>query len=116
MNQGVISIVDQEVWVHIGITPEEQKNAQKLLITTTLIPEQSLLGLEDKISNTLNYFEVYEAVSRISIQRNRNLLETLAEDIISTIQASTPNTRITIEIKKFILPHTSHVSVLVSSH
>ncbi len=114
MNNGFIAIVDQEVWAHIGITQQEQAEAQRLLITTTLTPEQSLFGLADDIENTLDYFKVYQAIHAVVKSHNRNLLETLAEDIINTLSQTNPNVHIDIEIKKFILPNTAHVSVRMS--
>ncbi len=117
MNNGFIAIVDQEVWAHIGITAQEQADAQRLLITTTLTldnSQQSLFDLADDIENTLDYFKVYQAIHAVVKSRNRNLLETLAEDIINTLSQTNPNVHIDIEIKKFILPNTAHVSVRMS--
>lgn len=111
MSKGVISIVDQEVWAHIGITAEEQAEAQRLLISTTLTPEKSLFGLQDNIYNTLDYFKVYETIHAVVKSHNRNLLETLGEEIINALSQTNPNVQIDIEIKKFILPNTGHVSV-----
>jgi phosphoglycolate phosphatase/dihydroneopterin aldolase len=46
-------------------------------------------------------------------QRPRKLLETLAEEIAADLLKTFPIQKLTLEIKKFILPDTRHVSVQI---
>ena len=69
--------------------------------------------LDDKIENTVDYFKVYELIKLISSSGERKLIETLAEEIINNIKSKFTVEEVEVRIKKFILPNTKFVSVIL---
>lgn len=113
MEKGLIEIVGLKVSSLIGVPDEERKLPQDLLIDVTIKPSNSLYELDDKIENTVDYFEVYELIKSISSNGKRKLIETLAEEIINKIKSSFLVEEVEVRIKKFILPNTKFVSVIL---
>ncbi len=67
----------------------------------------------DDLSQTVNYFDVAQRIRLVAAKRPRKLLETLAEELAAEILAVYPVRKVALEIKKFILPDTRHVSVRI---
>jgi len=108
-----IEIRNLEVTTHIGVPDEERREAQRLSITLILEPNRSFEGLEDRIENTVDYAAVCEAVKKVAASRPRRLVETLAEEVASHLLNRFPIWRISVEIRKFILPETEYVAVRI---
>ncbi len=88
---------------------------QHLLISLEMsVDDFARAAQTDDIAATVDYFEVVQRVEMIVAARPRKLLETLAEEIASDLLKTFPNIKkLTLEIKKFILPATRHVSVQI---
>lgn len=108
-----IEIKNQEVQCRIGVPDEERRSPQRLQITTTLYLDVSGAGRSDVIENTIDYFEVYQEIQKLSEDRERRLIETLAEEIAEMILARFKPQSVEVGINKFILPNTDHVSVSI---
>jgi dihydroneopterin aldolase len=67
----------------------------------------------DDLSRTVNYAAVCREVKELVAQRSDKLIETLAEAIASQLLTSFPLARVTIELRKFILPDVKHVAVVL---
>jgi dihydroneopterin aldolase len=110
----LIRIVDFEVFAHIGVTEEERRAAQRLLITLEMtVASFAHAAKTDDISRTVNYYDVAQRLALITSKRPRKLLETLAEEIATEVLKNYPMQKLTLEIKKFILPGTQYVSVKI---
>jgi dihydroneopterin aldolase len=108
-----IEIRNLEVTTHIGVPEEERREPQRLSVTLILEPNRSFEGLEDRIENTVDYAAVCEAVKKVAATRPRQLVETLAEEVASHLLNRFPIWRISVEIRKFILPETEYVAVRI---
>jgi dihydroneopterin aldolase len=110
----LIRIVDLEIFSHVGVPDSERQNAQRLLmsldISTDSFPHAAST---DNLAWALNYDEVIERVKNLAAKRPRKLLETLAEEIAFDLLKTFPIRKITIEIKKFIVPNVQYVSVKI---
>jgi len=107
----LILIDSLELSARIGITEEERARAQRLTATLQLQPLRNFAALEDRIENTVDYFNVCTVAKEISAARPRHLLETLAEEIAAGLLAKFPLQAIEIELRKYILPDTRFVAV-----
>lgn len=113
MEKGLIEIIGLKVSSLIGVPDEERLRPQDLLIDVTIKPSNSLYELDDEIENTVDYFMVYELIKSISCSGERKLIETLAEEIINNIKSKFTVEKVEVRIKKFILPNTKFVSVIL---
>ena len=112
MNDTII-ISDIEAQCFIGVPDEERNTPQRLLISLELEADFRKASAEDDLMATINYHEVYLRVQEVCVDGERKLIETLAEDIASSILAKFEVKCIRVEIKKFILPKTGYVSVKI---
>ena len=85
-----LSLVDLELLCHIGVPKEERAHPQKLLCTAT-VPVPNL--------------------KKAAQAKERKLIETLASDLAAATFQHFPSPWIEIEIKKFIIPETRHISL-----
>jgi len=96
---------------HIGVPAEERRNLQTLRAHLTLdvvpFPES------DAIEKTIDYKVVSDGVQALALERERRLIETLAQDIARYILEEFPVNSIRVELEKFILPETDWVGVVI---
>ena len=109
-----IRIEGLEVFAHIGVPDEERANAQKLSFNLTFWPTRSLDSLEDDIRQAVNYAEVCAEVEEFVGQRRDKLVETLANALAARLLELFEIRRITVELRKYILPQVEFVSVTVT--
>lgn len=109
-----IVIQDLEVFFTVGVPDAERERPQRLLITLILEQDLSRSMVSDDLSTTIDYAVVVERVLALGSARSWRLIETLAGDIMACIASQFPVEKITIEIKKFILPETRHVAVRIT--
>jgi dihydroneopterin aldolase len=98
----------------IGVPAEERAHPQSLEATVEMIPVRGLGGLGDLIEHTIDYAIVASQIQEVAVTQKRRLIETLAEEIADVLLASHPLHRVTVEVRKFILPHCGHVAVRIS--
>ncbi|HBZ84218.1 MAG TPA: dihydroneopterin aldolase [Verrucomicrobia subdivision 6 bacterium] len=107
-----ISIVDLQLLCHIGVPATERAQPQKLLCTAIVpVPNLKKAAQTDNLTHTLNYFNLSQLLRRTAQAKERKLIETLAADLAHAALQQFPIPWIEIEIKKFILPKTRHVSL-----
>jgi dihydroneopterin aldolase len=109
-----ISIVDLEVFYHVGVPDAERAEPQRLLLTVELETDFSAAAKSDSIDHTINYFAVTQRLLKFGEGREWKLIEKLAADIADTVLAEFKPQCISVEVKKFIIPEARHVSVGVS--
>jgi FolB domain-containing protein len=106
-----LSLVDLELLCHIGVPQEERAHPQKLLCTATVpVPNLKKAAQTDDIQHTLNYFNLSQLLRQTAQAKERKLIETLAHDLAQVTFQQFPSPWIEIELKKFILPETRHIS------
>ena len=109
-----IHIEQLEVFAHIGVPDEERASAQKLTFNITLWPTRRMDDLGDKIGRAVNYAAVCAEVKTFVSQRRDKLIETLADALAFHLLERFEIRRITIELRKYILPEVEFVSVTVT--
>jgi dihydroneopterin aldolase len=109
----VIEIRRLQISTHIGVPDEERAAAQKLLVTIRMTPSQPFDGLADDIYSTVDYHAVSIEIEELAASRPRNLIETLAVDIVNHLLTKHPLRHAAVTIEKHILPNTECVAVHV---
>jgi dihydroneopterin aldolase len=106
-----LSIVDLELLCHLGVPPAERAKPQKLLCTAIfLVPDFKKAAQTDNLEHTVNYFDLSQLLRKIAQAKERKLIETLAHDLAQATFTHFPIPWIDLELKKFILPETRHIS------
>jgi dihydroneopterin aldolase len=109
----IISIAEIEVECRIGVPDEERSEPQRLLISLELETDFSVAAQADDLMKTIDYHAVWVCVKRICSDKERRLIETLAEEIAGGILMEFSPETVRVEIRKFILPETRHVAVRI---
>lgn len=113
MKPDEIEIRRLEVECNIGVPDEERAVTQKLWVTVSMQPSQGFLGLQDKVQNTVDYYEVSLKITELAAKKPRHLIETLATDLTEMLLTSYPLKAVNVEIEKRILPNAEYVAVKV---
>ncbi|MBX3748004.1 MAG: dihydroneopterin aldolase [Verrucomicrobiae bacterium] len=108
-----ILIHDLEVLFHIGVPDTERARPQRLSLTLELHLDLSAAAAADDLERTVDYHAVSLWVRSLGEGRQWKLIETLAVEIAEGARTRFGVPSVTVEVKKFILPHARHVSVRV---
>ena len=110
----IISIEDLEVFFRVGVPDAERATPQRLLICVSIEHDFTSAAAVDDLTRTIDYYAVSRAILVFGEGRSWKLIEKLAVDIADLVRREFGVGRVTIEVKKFILPEAKHVSVLVT--
>ena len=78
-------IKDSEYSCHVGVSEDEQKQLQIILIDLTLFFDAKPAARSDDIQKTVDYNELSLFIKQLLEKREYHLIETLAEDIARNI-------------------------------
>ena len=109
-----IHVNQLELMASIGVPEEERARPQRLTISLTLWPKRHAAELNDDIDRTVNYAAVCAETKKLVRERSDRLIETLANALATHLLATFEIRRITIELRKYILPDVEFVSVTVT--
>jgi dihydroneopterin aldolase len=109
-----ISIEQLEVFARVGVTENERSYPQRLTLTITVWPDKSFDNLEDDITQTVNYSAVCAATRDFTRAHSTKLVETLAAQLASHLLQIFPIRKVSVELRKFVLPDAKHVSVTLT--
>ena len=108
-----IVIKDLEVQFRMGVPDEERAQPQRLLISVEMELDVRSAAAADDLDQTVNYFEVYQAITGMGAGREWKLIETLAEEVAGLVLQQRRVDAVRVEVKKFILPDARHVAVSI---
>jgi 7,8-dihydroneopterin aldolase/epimerase/oxygenase len=106
-----IAIVDLEVFFCVGVTDEERAKPQRLLLTVDMDFDFSSAAVTDRITKTIDYNEVAQAVLKLGEGRNWKLIEKVANDVADRVLSEFQPESVTVEVKKFTIPQARYVGV-----
>lgn len=109
-----IHIEQLEVFAHIGVPDEERAAAQKLTFNLTFWPVRPMDDLNDEVGRAVNYAAVCAEVRKFVEPRSDKLVETLSNALAFHLLEVFEIRRITVELRKYILPEVEFVSVIVT--
>ena len=103
-----------EVSAQIGVTDQERSAPQRLAFNITLWPTPPQAGLQDDLARTVDYAAVAAETKRFVETRSDRLIETLADALAKRLLDQFRIRRVKIELRKFVLPETKFVSVVLT--
>ena len=109
-----IFITDLTVWYSVGVTELERAQPQRLLLTIEMGSDFTAAAASDDLGRTIDYYAVCQRLLRFGEGRSWKLIETLAVDIAAMVQTGFHAEKVTVEVKKFIIPEADHVGVRVA--
>ena len=109
-----IKISDLEVFYHVGVPDEERAQPQRLLLTIELAHDFATAALTDRVIKTIDYFAVSQFLLKFGEKRNWKLIEKLAVNLADEILLEFKPSRVSVEVKKFVIPQAQFVSVSVT--
>src|SRR5579859_5362008 len=80
-----ISIVDLEVFYHVGVPDSERAQPQRLLLTIHLEFDFSAAAASDRIEDTINYQAITDDLLKFGDGRSWKLIEKLAADVANLL-------------------------------
>ena len=113
MSMDQIIISDLEVFYPVGVTGEERAHPQRLLLTVELFTDLSAAAVTDDLRRTIDYYAVSHRLLRFGDGRSWKLIESLASDIAGILVAEFKPAKVSVEVKKFIIPEARYVSVRI---
>jgi dihydroneopterin aldolase len=109
-----VHIEGLEIIAHIGVPDEERSAAQRISFNLTFWPARPFSELHDEIGETVDYANVCAEVKHFVAARRDKLIETLANALAQHLLEAFEIRKITVELRKYILPETEFVSVTVT--
>ena len=106
-----LSLVDLKLLCRVGVPDQERAKPQKLLCTAVFpVPNLKKTAQTDDLAQTVNYYDLSQLLRKTARRKERKLIETLATDLAQAAFAAFPLPWMDLELKKFILPETRHIS------
>jgi|SRR6266705_407254 len=109
-----IHIEQLEIFARVGVPESEREKPQRLTVNITLWPARALRDLNDEIGRTINYSTVCEETKKFARDQSARLIETLADGIAAHLLKFFLVRKISIELRKFVLPDAQYASVTVT--
>ncbi|MEY2409167.1 MAG: 7,8-dihydroneopterin aldolase/epimerase/oxygenase [Verrucomicrobiota bacterium] len=106
-----IIIADLEVLFQVGITEQERAQPQRLLISVEMDCDFTTAAARDNLADTIDYAAVTDRLLHFGNGCHWELIETLGAEIATMILDEFAPRRVTVEVKKFVIPQASHVAV-----
>ncbi len=109
-----IHVEELEVFTRIGVTDSERAVPQRLSLSMTIWPRTGFDQTNDEISNTVDYSAACAAARDYVEASSGRLIETLARNLAQEMLVRFPIRRISIQVRKFVVPNTKYVSVTLT--
>ena len=95
-----VSLKNIKLYGFHGVYSSERKNGQKFEVDVEYIYTRKKSHVNDDISNVINYSEVLDLIVKVFNEKSWNLLETLAEEIKSSLMSKFSILDCSIKIRK----------------
>jgi dihydroneopterin aldolase len=109
-----IIIKELQVYCRVGVPDKERAKPQRLLVTIEMDHDFTAAARDDQLDETIDYHAVVRRLSTFGKRRSWKLIETLAVDLAELVLREFKPQRVSVEIRKFILPETRYVAVRVT--
>jgi 7,8-dihydroneopterin aldolase/epimerase/oxygenase len=109
-----IHIEQLEIFARVGVPEPEREKPQRLAINITLWPTHDVADMNDRVDRTVNYSAVSEETKKFAREQSAKLIETLADGIAAHLLKVFPIRKISVELRKFVLPDAQYAAVTVT--
>lgn len=111
--EDIIQVQGLSVCARIGVTREERAYYQHLLLDLQIVP-QYLFHSNQKNSPLVDYSLLTRRLRSLCAASQWQLIETLATEVSSTLLLEFSIKKLTLRIRKFVLPHAEFVAVQIT--
>lgn len=111
-----ITIADLEVFYHVGVSDEERARPQRLLLTVELFFDFTVAAVGDRLTRTIDYFEVSQRLLKFGDERSWKLIEKVAANVADMVLIEFKPQAVSVEVKKFAIPQARYVSASWTQH
>ena len=108
-----IIIEDLEASFRVGAPIQERATPQRLLVTVTMDCDLAPAARTGNLAATIDYAAVVQRLHRLGAEGQWVLIESLAEEIAQLILREFKPTRVSILVKKFVIPETRWIAVKI---
>ena len=109
-----IIISELAVFFNVGVPEAEREQPQQLSLSVEMELDFSAAAAADDIGETIDYFTLSRRLIGFGHGRSWKLIETLAVDIADMVLRDFGPERVTVEVKKFIIPESKFIAVRVT--
>jgi dihydroneopterin aldolase len=113
LENDLIEIKGLGVASRMGVPDDERAVAQRLELDVWMWPERGFRDLGDELGGTVDYGVVAERCREVAGERERRLIETLAEEVAEVLLAGWRLRAVRVTVRKFILADCGSVAVTV---
>lgn len=106
-----ITLHDIAVVGHHGYHAAERELGQRFIVDVDLFVDVSVPGRSDKLSDAVNYEEVYRLVERTVRDDRFHLVEALATDLVTKIRAGFAVAGVRVRVRKPSIPFCPNLGV-----
>jgi FolB domain-containing protein len=106
-----ITIVDLEVFYHVGVPDEERAKPQRLLLTVDMDFDFSSAAMNDRVTKTIDYCVVAQQLLKFGEGRSWKLIEAVVTEVADLVLTEFRPESVMVEVKKFPIPQAHYVSV-----
>ena len=98
--QDRITLAGVKIHPRIGTTPEEREFPQECEVDLVLCGDFQAAAFTDSLDKSIDYSQVLSLVVRIAVEREYNLVETLAYRIVREVLQGFPVDRVSVKVRK----------------
>jgi dihydroneopterin aldolase len=109
-----IIVSDLSISCRVGVTEEERRQSQRLLVTVELEHDLAVAARTDDLAATIDYDAVARRLRGFGEGREWRLIEALAADIARLVLDEFRPATVTVGVKKFVIPEANHVAVWIT--
>ena len=109
-----IVISELEVRYRVGVSDDERRSPQRLLLNVEMGHDFSSAITTDSIAQTVDYFAVSQVLLKFGEGKEWKLIEKLASDIAQMILSRFKPASVCVEVKKFVIREARFVAVRVT--
>jgi len=84
----------------VGITPQERRRSQEVLVDVSLFMNLKRAGMSDDVKDTVNYKEVLALVTNFISSKKFGLLENLAYSVADALLEAYPAESVRVSVRK----------------
>jgi len=96
----LIRLDGMEFYAFHGVSSREKRTGRTFTVDLEIAADLSLPGLTDKLSDTINYSDIYLCVREVMEGPKRNLLESLAAEIAKVVIDRFPVNSARVSVRK----------------
>ena len=100
----VIRLQNMIFYGYHGVSAAEKETGRRYEVDCELFLDLTVPGKSDKLSDTVNYAAVYQAVEDIMNNKRYSFIEAIAEDIAQQILTDARIEQVVVRVRKMIPP------------